>query len=630
MSLFPASADDELWSELPPSGVYEKAIRVDCHPSSSTMEVFLTWDGSEPDPKHGEKWKGPIQVDRTRVLRAGAFEAGKRVGVAVVRTWIFPESTLVQSGQGFPDTWGVREGKPVPSHYRLSPEILHSANRSENWVAALKALPSVSLVLPQSAWFDSESGIYAHPMETGNAWERDGVLEWIPTNGLSSVSVASGIRIQGGWNRRPEECPKHSFRVRFKKHSKESDAKMPFFGSAADRFGEIILRGGCNNSWLHWSADERKRGDYLRDQWMRDCFRDMGHLSARGTFVHVYLNGLYWGIYNLVERPAASFLSIHLGGAEKQYEVRNADHVLSGSSNSWHQLMGLVNDGLTSDLSYREVQERIDLPLFIDYMALNLYAANADYDRGSNWYAARSTRGAGKFQFFVWDGERCLEFSDDNQLAYDDDQSPPRIFQKLRENAEFRIAFGDRVYQWVKAGGVFAPERAAERFAKLAAQMAPAIGLESARWGTYRLEVHPYKLGPYERYTVEGHWKPEIHRLLNDYFPKRTDQFVAQLQKAGLYSKVEPPEVVRENDGNWRLLNPSKEDVVYWTANGEDPRSVGGRLAPSARPWPNSLRLPIQEAPEIQIRRTRKGLDGESAFEFSPLVTKTLNREEAR
>jgi hypothetical protein len=45
---------------------------------------------------------------------------------------------------------------------------------------------------------------------------------------------------------------------------------------------------------------------------------------------------------------------------------------------------------------------------------------------------------------------------------------------------------------------------------------------EAARWGDYRRSIHRYKEGPYETYTVAGHWRPEVERLLKEYFPKRT------------------------------------------------------------------------------------------------------------
>jgi hypothetical protein len=57
---------------------------------------------------------------------------------------------------------------------------------------------------------------------------------------------------------------------------------------------------------------------------------------------------------------------------------------------------------------------------------------------------------------------------------------------------------------------------------------------ESARWGTYRRDIHPYKEGPYEGYTPREHWEPEVARLLASYFPARSQVFLDQLRKAGL------------------------------------------------------------------------------------------------
>jgi len=59
---------------------------------------------------------------------------------------------------------------------------------------------------------------------------------------------------------------------------------------------------------------------------------------------------------------------------------------------------------------------------------------------------------------------------------------------------------------------------------------------ESARWGDYRRDVHPYKQPPYELYTRDQHWRPEVKRLLEEYFPKRSGKVLEQLQKVGLYA----------------------------------------------------------------------------------------------
>ena len=80
-------------------------------------------------------------------------------------------------------------------------------------------------------------------------------------------------------------------------------------------------------------------------------------------------------------------------------------------------------------------------------------------------------------------------------------------------------------------------KRAIDRLTR-AAQVDPAIIADSARWGDYRRDVHQYKTGPYELYTRDEHWRPEITRLLTEYFPKRTAVVLQQFRDAGLYPKA--------------------------------------------------------------------------------------------
>ena len=268
---------------------------------------------------------------------------------------------------------------------------------------------------------------------------------------------------------------------------------------------------------------------------MRQSYAAMGQLSARGKFVHLFLNGLYWGVYNLAERPSAPFVASHLGGKPSDYDSRNGENILEGTDMAWRELFRVANSGLRETDAYRHVERLLDIDAFSDFMVLNLYGGNGDWDRVSNWYAARRRSAEGRFVFLVWDGERTLEKVEDSILAVDDDFSPTRLFQRLRENPEFRSRFSQRARKHLAMDGVLGPGAAAGRYRILANQMDGPILAESARWGDYRRDFHPYKVGPYELYTREGHWRPEIRRILGDYFPHRTAALIQQLQSAGLY-----------------------------------------------------------------------------------------------
>src|SRR6185503_18799648 len=186
----------------------------------------------------------------------------------------------------------------------------------------------------------------------------------------------------------------------------------------------------------------------------------------------------------------------------------------------------------------------------------------------------------------VWDGERTLESFDANTLSFDDDLSPPRLFHKLRENEEFCVAFGDRVQRHLVGEGALTLGPASDRFRVWSRQLETAIVAESARWGDYRRDMHPYKVGPYELYTRDQHWRPEIERLLRDYFPKRTAVVLKQFQQAGLYPTVAAPLARLENG---RVTLSASVGVIYFTEDGSDPRLPGGKPSPRARRYQEPL-----------------------------------------
>lgn len=514
----------------PGRGFYDRPIRIEAATKPAST-LWYSLDGSLPSPSAGNSWPGFLQVSNTTILRVASYIGERRQGEVQTATYVYPRQVLRQTGAGFPKRWGVTNGHPVQADYEMDPEIVDHPEYRDRMEPALRAIPSISVVMEQNDLFEPVRGIYANPMQSGDAWERPASVELINPDGRPGFQVNCGIRIQGGWNRRPEESPKHAFRLAFRKQHGPGKLRFPLFPDpGANTFDSLILRAGCNNTWLHWDGAERRRGDFLRDQWMRDTMREMGHPSPRGMFVHLYLNGLYWGLYNLTERPNEAFAASHYGGSKEMYDSRNGANILEGTDAAWLEMMRLVNAGVEEAGAYQAVEGLLDVPHFIDYMIVNLYGANADWDRASNWYAARRREPPGKFHFFVWDGERTLEEVDANRMDQDDDQSPTRLFQRLRKNTQFRAEWKARAAKHLSGEGVLGPKAAGERFNRLARRIQDAVVAESARWGDYRRDVHPYKAGPYELYTPADHWAPEINRLLQEFFPRRSDVLRAQAE----------------------------------------------------------------------------------------------------
>jgi hypothetical protein len=94
------------------------------------------------------------------------------------------------------------------------------------------------------------------------------------------------------------------------------------------------------------------------------------------------LNGLYWGIVGLHDRPDASFAAEHLGGEKEEYDsLKNTTgfEALDGDFNAWNQMMGLANAGLADNAQYEAIQQYLDVTNLIDNMIVNIWVGNTDW-----------------------------------------------------------------------------------------------------------------------------------------------------------------------------------------------------------------------------------------------------------
>ena len=325
----------------------------------------------------------------------------------------------------------------------------------------------------------------------------------------------------------------------------------------------------------------------MRDQWVRDTHRDMGHASPNGRFVHLYLNGLYWGIYNLTEHLDDAYGAIHFGGRKGDYDIIDSGTLADGEIDAWQAMLDLANGGLQTDAAYAQIEQYLDTTSFIDFMILRIFAGDLTIAHG-NWFALRNRTWNEPFRFFTADSEETLHAVDDQVLAgsQGDDNDVTRLFGALSDNAQFRRLFGDRIHRHFFADGTLTAARNAARRQARSDALAEAVVAESARWGDYRRDVHRFEAGPFDLYTRNDHWQTESARLLDDYFPSRSDVVLGQFRQAGLYPMVNAPAFSPPGGsltpGSALTLDATEGDVFY-TTDGTDPTLPDGTLAPAAQ-----------------------------------------------
>jgi hypothetical protein len=578
-------------------GFYTAPFDVVLSSPSPGATLVYTIDGSQPTLTNGTSVPAAddttfpsvtLPITQTTTLRVAAFKADNQPTNVDTQTYIFADQVILQSGSGLPASWG---SAPAVD-YEMDADIYDDPAYQDQIVSSLMSLPTVSLTMDVADLW-GPSGIYSNTMQQGTAWERAASLELIYPDGTAGFQINAGVQIQGGASREVLKSPKHSFRVLFKEQWGPSKLDFPLFGEdATDQFDAILLRAGFNNTWIHWDPTQRLHGDYVRDSWANATQRAMGHVSKHDTFVHLYINGLYWGMYNLAERPEESFMSTYFGGEKEDWDViNNQVSVINGDVTAWNEMMAIANSGVADNASYQAIQRYLDIDNFIDYMIMNYYGANTDWD-DHNWYAARRSRVGGEtignaeldpeygFKFFNFDGEHLIELPTDDRLNVNNANRPTRLHNQLMANAEYRLQFADRIQHHLFNDGALTSAHAGARYAEIANRVELAVIAESARWGDYRRDVHPYQNPPYSLYTQQS-WLTEQTRMRESYFPVRTSNAINQLIAKGWFPNVGAPSFSVDGQPQYggnlapgaNITISGNVGDIYYTLDGTDPRA---------------------------------------------------------
>ncbi|MGD2095823.1 MAG: lamin tail domain-containing protein, partial [Phycisphaerales bacterium] len=574
-------------------GFYDAPFSVTIATETEGATIYYSLDGSDPYDTSGRTsigriYTGPIPINGTTCLRAKAIRHGWMPTNADTHTYIFLSDVIRRSQQqvlsdGYPDEWWGG----FPADYEMDPEVYNDPDYADLMEEALLSIPTISIATDKNNLFSHESdseygGIYiytGHSITGGRGWERPVSAEFFTQEGLKEFQLNCGIRIQGGENRRPNKSPKHSFSLRFRGQYGPTKLNFKLFDNwPVNSFDTIQFRGVFNNAWTHWSPDQRRRTQYIRDQWMRDALTDMGHKDAgQGFFVHLYLNGIYWGVFNLQERPVSAHYAAYNGGEEDSIDAINGGRATDGTVAAWNETRSII-----SGRNWEDIQQVLDVDNFIDWTLLNLAVSNQDLKNNGNWRAAGGGQQRRPWHFYSWDAEHAIEGV--TQSGTSPSSDPTSFFNYLDDIEEFRVRFGDRVHKHLFNNGALTSQRNIQRWLERADELDLAVIAESARWGDYRRDMHSYSSGPYYLYTRNDFWIPEKNRLINNYFPHRTDIAINQFRSRGLYPRIDMPEFYinysYQHGGqvprNNTLMIYTSSGTIYYTLDGSDPRLPQG------------------------------------------------------
>ena len=585
-------------------------------------EIAYTTDGSEPTAENGTRLQvddngnAVLNVSETTVLRAMGIKADHVPGAPSTSTYVFTADVVQQSSDGrAPEGWPDRSVAGQSLKYGMNPLITDSDEYRDLIEPALKAIPSLSIVMDRDDLLGEETGIYVNALDAldnSRDWERQASLELLSPDGTEEFQIDAGIRIRGGASRAGNN-PKHAFRLFFRGEYGASKLNFPLFGDEGVKsFDNIDLRTAQAPSW-NWcvvngaaTSGGCRFNTFLRDIFTRDTQRDIGQPYTRSEYYHLYLNGQYWGLFQTQERAEASYAASYFGGEEVDYDVIKEEGSIGGTFatdgtiDAWRRLWEASIEGFDQVEVYNRVQgidtngERdpelevlLDVDALIDYMILIFYSGNldgptsnfADNNSANNWFGIRNRNGQAGFQFFIHDAEWTLIHPTTNRLGpwpageTLQQSNPQWIHQRLMHNPEYRLRFADRVQVHMFNDGAMTPEASLQRLEARRQEIELAIIAESARWGS------TWRADPYSKLD----WEKEVDRIVSRVLPNRTEVVVDQFRKAKLddgspaplYPDVLPPGLNRHGG----LVSPGFEltiaspGEVFFTVDGSDPRT---------------------------------------------------------
>ncbi len=586
--------------------------------ASDGAEVYYTTNGSVPTSRNGKRYQEPFLIDSTSLVRAVVLRDDYLPSRIDTVSYLFLDDVLAVDGppEGVSSHWNDE-----PTDYGISQDpddlaaiagdLSLSIEESRGVIKeSLRALPTISLVTSMDDVFGLTSGFYTNPYPRGRESEHPASVEYYEADGTFGFQIDAGLRMMGWTSRIPAVNPRHSLRLLFRDEYGQGRLEYPLFeGSSITSFDTLALRANGRDTWNSdypfgvedWEDFEqgsmRSVASYIRDQWSRELQSDMGMMAAEGTFAHLYINGLYWGVYNPTERPDGAWAADHLGGSEDDYDsltfCNPTTRATHGDLAVWQQMISILDDGVAGDAAYQrifgndpdgsrnpEYPVLLELDNFIDYMISGQYDAADDWP--CNFYAFRERdQDDVGFRFTTWDNDLGLPMNQVEANRVDADlggaleSSPIRLHAALAQNSDYVTRFADRVQVHFFGDGALTPEATAARWQRIADQVAPGLVAESARWGDYRRDVD--EAGPAELYTKQTHWDVALQEMLENYFPNRTDEVLDQLRDVWMYPDVSAP-VASNDDGpiapGTSVSLSSEQGTVYYTLDGSDPRDT--------------------------------------------------------
>lgn len=195
------------------------------------------------------------------------------------------------------------------------------------------------------------------------------------------------------------------------------------FFNTTDRtnFRRLILKAAGSDNYPHQTG-----GMHMRDVFVQTLSHssDLELDERSATFVSLFVNGQYWGVYDLREKVDDNQYTDYYYGQD--YIYRDSDDYIQyiktwgdtqaefgnqPAIDAWQSLLDYVQDNdMSVPANYNYVESQLNIDSLIDYFVINSYMVNRDWLNWNTswWRGTDPAGGAQKWRYALWDTDGVL------------------------------------------------------------------------------------------------------------------------------------------------------------------------------------------------------------------------------
>lgn len=420
-------------------GYYSSSQSVELSSKDGTS-IYYTTNGSTPTVK-SSKYSSAIAIKSTATIRARCIDDNKLAGPISSCTYFINEKT--------------------------------------------RTIPVISISTDSLLLWDKTLGLYK------NAYKLKEIpvsMEYFTTDGKQAFSINAAI---GPGTLTSYECPQMTMQVAIKPKYGTDFLDYQLFSKPVTKFNRLRIR----NSGDAWNTN------YMGDNIVYPM--TYGQMEAQNqayTPVVVYLNGKYWGLYDLrddffpmyftenfdnidtttLDQIEGSVLPTDngMGGGMGFVMTAEGKKLLRGSFAAYTSMTKTVKAS-----NYDAIKEVVDINSFIDFICMEAYGANTSWGHNYHYWKTAAT----KWKFLLVDFDRAFEYTQLSTNMFTSGGgglsgalTTDTILSSLIKISDFKNYFAQRVAAHLNS--TLAPARAGKIVDSVENVLKPEMADQVTRW----------------------------------------------------------------------------------------------------------------------------------------------------